>query len=42
LTLFGCMLPIECVLRIWDWFLAWGWPVVIKIGLAILKHSQGK
>jgi hypothetical protein len=41
LTLFACMLPLPVVVRIWDNFMCNGWESVIRIGLAILAHSEG-
>ena len=40
LTLFACMLPLPVVVRIWDNFMCYGWESVIRIGLAILAHSE--
>jgi len=40
LTLYGCVLPLESVFRIWDAFMLDSWEVIFRIGLAILKHSE--
>jgi hypothetical protein len=40
LTLFGCVLPLPTVLRIWDMFVCDGWEVIMRLGLAVLKHSE--
>lgn len=41
LTLFSCVLPLPIVMRIWDSFLVDGWECILRIGLAILKRSEG-
>jgi hypothetical protein len=42
LTLFSCVLPLELVYRIWDLYVWEGWEAITKVGLAILKLSEGK
>ncbi len=41
LTLFSCVLPLELVYRIWDLYVWEGWEAITKVGLAILKLSEG-
>jgi len=40
LTLYGCVLPLDVVFRIWDAFVLESWEVILRIGLALLSHSE--
>jgi len=42
LTLFGCVLPLDVVFRIFDCFLCEGWEIILRFGLALLKYSESK
>ncbi|KPI83740.1 putative rab6 GTP-binding protein [Leptomonas seymouri] len=41
LTLFVHQLPPQLLLRVWDFFLFRGWPVMVQVAVALLHQEQG-